>query len=213
VINRSLGALLFVSTAIELLVFFRPTFWLGDAALSLVVDLAVQTVLWAGLPLLWLGAVAYRRGSLVGLARPPARAWQWTALLVAAALPVALLATRIPSIHGAYPRLADARVQPWLLVPSTLAFAGYGLAWELFFRGFLLLGLKAHVGRWAILLQAVPCGLMHVGKPTFELLAAFPAALVFGVIAYRAGSILPGWLLHMLVALAVNLGCVFWPLG
>jgi membrane protease YdiL (CAAX protease family) len=211
VIKRSFWSLLLASTALELLVFYRPTFALAEPTLSLLMDLAFQTVLLLGLPAVWLKLVGHR-WSEVGLAWPAARTWRWLALAAVVLLPAALLATRIPSIHAAYPRLTSARAAPWLLVPSTLAFAVYGLGWEFFFRGFLLRELAAYVGRWAIIVQAIPCTLMHLGKPTPELVAAFPAAIVFGAMAYRLGSVLPGWLLHVLVALVINLGCLFWPL-
>jgi membrane protease YdiL (CAAX protease family) len=154
-----------------------------------------------------------RRPGDYGLSLGKPRIWiRWLVLLAAVALPLALLGTRIPAIHAAYPRPIQARTQPWLLIPSTLAFAMFGLGWEFIFRGFLLLGLKPHLGYWAILVQAIPCTLMHMGKPDIEVIAAFPAALAFGALAYRTGSVIPGWLLHLWVALTINLGCVFWPL-
>jgi membrane protease YdiL (CAAX protease family) len=122
-----------------------------------------------------------------------------------------VLATRIPEVHAVYPVVREARTEPWLLVPSTLAFATYGFAWEFFFRGFLLSGLRARWGRVAILLQALPCAFMHLGKPSLELAASFPAALVFGGIAFANRSIVPGWVLHVAIALVMNLACVFWP--
>ncbi|MBN1608648.1 MAG: CPBP family intramembrane metalloprotease [Polyangiaceae bacterium] len=87
------------------------------------------------------------------------------------------------------------------------------MAWEFFFRGFVLLGLRRAWGSRAIVIQAVPSALMHIGKPWLEVLASFPAALFFGIVAYRTNSIVPGLLLHLWVALVVNLGCVFWPLS
>jgi uncharacterized protein len=213
VILRSFWSLLLVSSAIELLTFYRPSLPCSNSTLCLLVDLVLQTALLLGLPVMWLKLVQHGRMVDVGLTLASPRSWiRWLLPLAAVALPLVFVATRIPSIHAAYPRLAQARSEPWLLVPSTVAFAGYGLAWEFFFRGFLLFGLKAHVHRWSIVLQAIPCALMHIGKPSLEGLASFPAALLFGAIAYRTGSIVPGWLLHVSVALVINLGCVFWPL-
>jgi membrane protease YdiL (CAAX protease family) len=75
-----------------------------------------------------------------------------------------------------------------------------------------MMGLEPRLGRFAIVLQAVPCAVMHLGKPSLEVLASFPAAVVLGAIAYRTRSVFPGWLLHFAIALLINLGCVFWPL-
>ena len=211
---RSLWALLLVSSAIELVTVFRPSIPCANLATGLFADLALQTLLLLGLPAAWIGLSRRGRFADAGLTLATWRNWlRWLVPLAAIALPLALLGTRIPSIHAAYPRLWLARSQPWLLIPSTLAFAGFGLAWEFFFRGFLMLGLKPRLRQWAIVVQALPCALMHVGKPDIEVAAAFPAALVLGVLAYRTGSVIPGWLLHLAVALVINLGCVFWPLS
>ena len=213
-IMRSLWTLLLVSSAIELLTWYRPSIPCSEPATCLFVDLALQTVLLFGLPAAWLGWSQRGRLAEAGLTLAVPRDWiRWLVPLAAVALPLALLGTRIPSVHAAYPRLLQARSQPWLLIPSTLAFAGFGLAWEFFFRGFLMLGLKTQLRQWAIVVQAIPCALLHVGKPDIEVAAAFPAALVLGLLAYRVGSVIPGWLLHLAVALVINLGCVFWPLG
>jgi uncharacterized protein len=213
VIQRSFWSLLLVSTAIAVLIVCRPALVSGNASTALFVDLAVQTLLLAGLPILWLKLVERRGLAQAGFTLGQPRVWlRWLLPLAALVLPAILLATRLPTVHAAYPRLALARTQPWLLVPSTVAFAIYGLGWEFFFRGFLLLGLSRHIRGWAILVQAIPCTLLHIGKPNLEIMAAFPAALVFGAIAFRTGSIIPVWLLHLLVALVANLGCVFWPL-
>jgi len=213
VTKRSFWSLLLVSTAVELLVFYRPQAPVQGAATALFTDLALQTALLLGLPVTWIKLVARTRVTDAGLSLPPARQWlPWLLPFAAVVLPLALAATRIPSIHASYPRLEQAREQHWLLAPSTLAFAGYGLAWEFFFRGFMMMGLKARLGHWAVVLQAFPCAVMHLGKPELEVLASFPSAIVLGAIAYRAGSVVPAWLLHMAIALVINLGCVFWPL-
>lgn len=226
--TRSLGSLLLVSTLFELAIYctsyctsYCPSYctWVlpgcasRSPAVSLFVHLALQTVLLFGLPVAWLKLVDRARLAVAGLAFPPARMWvSWILPVAAVTIPIALIATRIPAIHAAYPRLAEAHHNPWLLVPSTIGFATYGLSWEFFFRGFLQTGLSRHIGRWALVVQAIPCGLMHWGKPLPELVASFPAAVVFGAIAYQTGSVIPGWLLHVFIALTINLGCILWPL-
>lgn len=106
-----------------------------------------------------------------------------------------------------------ARSHPWLLVPSTAAFAIYGLSWEFFFRGWILFGLRSRWGASAILIQALPCALLHVGKSNLEWAISFPFALGLGFLAFRWGTLVPGFLLHLSVAVAINLACVFWPLA
>jgi membrane protease YdiL (CAAX protease family) len=211
---RRVPALLLFSLAVELLVLVRPTVTSSEGSVRLFADLGLQTVLFFTLPVAWVRWVFHGRLADVGLTLGRPRQWLgWLGALAALAAPAALWLTRLPSVHHAYPVLSAARTQPWFLVPSTIAFAAFGLAWEFFFRGFLLMGTKSAWGPWAIAIQAVPCALMHIGKPTPEVLAAFPAALFLGVLAYRTGSIVPGLLLHLWVALVVNVGCVFWPLS
>jgi hypothetical protein len=146
----------------------------------------------------------------LGVRRP--ERWRGAGILLVVAVPFAVALTRVPQVHAVYPILGVAREDPWWLVPSTVAFASYGLGWELFFRGLLLLALVPRFGRLAILLQAVPCAALHFGKPPVEVAAALPAAIVLGALAFETRSIVPGWLLHTAVSLAVNLACVFWPL-
>jgi uncharacterized protein len=210
---RSAPALLWFSIALELLVVFRPAIESNHPGVRLFGDLFLQSVLLFAVPAAWQRWVRRERLADVGVTWANPREWLgWLGALVAIAVPIALGLTRLPAIHHAYPLLRAARAEPWLLVPSTVAFALFGFAWEFFFRGFLLMGMKTTWGRWSILIQALPCALMHVGKPGLELVASLPAALFLGAVAYRTRSVVPGFLLHAWVALVVNLGCVFWPL-
>jgi membrane protease YdiL (CAAX protease family) len=70
------------------------------------------------------------------------------------------------------------------------------LAWEFFFRGWLLWGLGRKFGSNAIWLQMVPFALMHVLKPPLEAISTVLGGAVFGILAWRTGSFLYGWLLH-----------------
>jgi uncharacterized protein len=213
-INRSAWVVLAVSSAIELLVVARPSLEGLGPNLQLYGDLALQTVLLFAVPAAVAKLVLHWRLTDVGLTLAGTRKWfrSWAPLFAIAWL-FALLCTRIPSVHQTYPLLPAARSSPWWLALSTIVFAGYALAWEFFFRGFVLFGLERRFGAWAIVIQAVPCALMHWGKPDLELLAALPAAVFLGILALRSRSIVPGLVLHFSVALCVNLGCLFWPLS
>jgi membrane protease YdiL (CAAX protease family) len=213
-ICRSAWVVLAVSSAVELLVVARPSFEGLGPNLRLFGDLALQSVLLFAVPAAVAKVVLRWRLTEVGLTLAGTRKWFrcWVPLFTIAWL-FALLCTRIPSVHRTYPLWAAARSCPWCLALSTIVFAVYGLAWEFFFRGFVLFGLARKFGGWAIVIQAVPCALMHWGKPDSELLAALPAAIFLGIMALRSRSIVPGLVLHVSVALCVNLGCLFWPLS
>ncbi len=203
---------LVVSTIVEIVTFCVARLASFATQDALFARLAVETVFLFVVPAYIVRRVLRQPLGAFGLTWAGPRSWgMWVAVAACVVLPVAVLATRVPEVHAAYPVLRQARIEPWLLIPSTLAFATYGFAWEFLFRGFLMLGLRARWGGAAILLQAVPCALMHIGKPTLELAASFPGALLFGAIAYRTGSIVPGWLLHVSIAMVMNFACVFWP--
>jgi uncharacterized protein len=206
-------SILLLSLVVEGLLFVRPEIS-GGPAVQLFGDLAQQSALLAGAPLLWTRILIRARLGDYGLHLRGFRRWRNECLLLALPLvALALLLTRVPAMHAAYPRFEPAQSQPWLLVPSTAAFAIYGLSWEFFFRGWILFGLRPRWGVWANVVQAVPCALLHMGKPNLEWAIAFPVALGLGALAMRWGTLVPGFLLHAGVALAINLGCIFWPLA
>lgn len=83
-----------------------------------------------------------------------------------------------------------------LILYITLAIGVHNFAWEFFFRGFLLFGLKERFGMYSIVIQSVPFALMHIGKPPIEAIVSVFAGLLFGYIAYRSESFIPVFLLH-----------------
>ena len=81
----------------------------------------------------------------------------------------------------------------WRLVVDTAVDL---LAWEFFCRGWLLWGLGRRYGADAIWLQAIPFTLMHVYKPQLEQFSTILGGAFFGILAWRTGSMIWGWLLH-----------------
>lgn len=148
-----------------------------------------------------------------GLARGEVRVWgRWLLILLAVMLPLLAIASRLPDFHAFYPRYGPARDNAWLLLPSMAGWLVYFLAWEFFFRGFLLLGLGRRLGSIAIFIQMVPFVMAHFPKLELESLSAIVAGVVLGVMAWRGKSCLGPWLLHWLVATAMDCLVVFWPL-
>jgi membrane protease YdiL (CAAX protease family) len=79
-------------------------------------------------------------------------------------------------------------------------------AWEFFFRGFMLFGLRKFVGDWiAICIQTIPSCLWHIGLPTGEIFASIAAGILFGIIAVRTSSILWVFILHYLIGVFLDL--------
>jgi len=78
-------------------------------------------------------------------------------------------------------------------------------AWEFFFRGFLLFGLRPFVGNWiAICIQTIPSCLWHIGMPTGEIFGSIAGGLLFGLMALRTQSIIWPFLLHLLIGIALD---------
>lgn len=94
-------------------------------------------------------------------------------------------------------------------VASPAAFAGFSISillfyggWEFFLRGFVLFGLEKRTGAFnALMVQTLISTLLHIGKPSGELLGAAPAAFFMGWLTLRTRSILYALLFHWSVGL------------
>lgn len=79
-------------------------------------------------------------------------------------------------------------------------------AWEFFFRGFMLFGLRKYVGDWlAICIQTIPSCLWHIGLPAGEIFASIFGGILFGVMALKTNSILYPFILHFLIGVTLDL--------
>ena len=82
----------------------------------------------------------------------------------------------------------------------------YYSAWEFFFRGFMLFGMRRYIGDWlAICVQTIPQCLWHIGMPTGELLSSIGGGILFGVIALRTRSIVWPMMLHFAMGIVLDL--------
>jgi membrane protease YdiL (CAAX protease family) len=91
------------------------------------------------------------------------------------------------------------------LVVWELLYIAQFFALEFFFRGFLLHACRERFGSHAIFAMLAPYCMIHFGKPWPEALAALPAGLVLGTLALGTRSIAGGVLLHVTVALGMDL--------
>ena len=114
--------------------------------------------------------------------------WALGSTLVA--LPVLYWVARTPAMVSYYDRASRSALEVLLVSGLDL------LGWEFFFRGFLLFLMARLVGANAILLQAVPFALAHLGKPQLETLTTLFGGAYFGWIAWRSRSFLYPFLLH-----------------
>ena len=134
----------------------------------------------------------------LGLGRPGgARGVGWTALAVVLVVaPTAYLASRMPEVRAEYPMLralvhGSQHWRPEWLVPYEAAYVLlYYVAWEAYFRGYLLFTLEKSLGGLeAVLFQTAASVLVHIGKPDGEIVLAIPGGIVLGLIALRTRTI------------------------
>ena len=84
-------------------------------------------------------------------------------------------------------------------------YAAQFLALEVFFRGFLLAGLRRAMGANAVFVAMVPYVMLHFGKPLPETLGAVVTGIVLGTLALRTRSIWGGVVIHIAVAVTMDL--------
>lgn len=135
---------------------------------------------------------------------PLKRSLAWGTALFVGCLPFMLWAAQSPAFQVAYPTSIPARYDTGAVVILLVSIVPYMFAWEFFFRGFLLTLLSKNLGGWAVVAQAVPFCIAHLGKPPAEVGASFFAGLILGFVAWRERSFLPAFIGHALVNVGFN---------
>lgn len=168
-------------------------------------------LLWILVPMLWarhLGITARDLGwKLGGLG---SKLWIYALLYLPVGVAVTWAARR-PDFLATYPMLRPDQAEHWswcLLLLFWLLYALQFVAVEFFFRGYLLFGLERHFGRAAIAVMVVPYCMIHYHKPLPEAGAAIIAGLVLGWLALETRSLWGGVLLHVAVALSMDLAAL-----
>ena len=130
--------------------------------------------------------------------------------LWAAFLPVVWYMSGTEAFLRTYPRLPEARTDLALFLTYEGFYLVKWIAWEFFFRGFMLFGFAKDLGSRAVLVSTIPFVLMHFGKPEAEVVASIAAGFILCWIALRSKSIWPGVLLHWLVATSMDFFASTW---
>jgi hypothetical protein len=120
-------------------------------------------------------------------------------------IPVVWIISGNEDFAKAYPQAGNkVRENFNVLVYYELFVGFYMLAWEFFWRGYMLFGLKQKFGYYAIFIQMIPFFILHRGKPELETFASIFAGLILGVQAWRARSFLYCFLTHWTVMIFVD---------
>lgn len=125
-------------------------------------------------------------------------------LLFALILPAVIVASTTDQFRHTYPFYRMANRSPFDLWSWEVLYAAQFLSLEIFFRGFLLQGLRRALGSNAIFVMIVPYCMIHYGKPMTETLGAIGAGVILGTVAMRTKSIWGGVLIHVGVALTMD---------
>lgn len=118
--------------------------------------------------------------------------------------PVIWIVSASPSFAESYPLLQMARTDWGIFLVFQIFLLAFLFAWEFFWRGYMLFGLKKEFGYYAVLIQMIPFVILHNGKPFTETSGAILGALALGILAYRTGSFIYGVIIHYGVMIMID---------
>ncbi len=138
--------------------------------------------------------------------------WKPYAIMLLIMLPLIIWASFQPSFLKAYPRYKAGLAEQYLQISHALSYAIFEplyamrfISVEVFFRGFLVLGLYRFLGPSALMPMVTLYAFWHFGKPMGEALGSIFGGYILGVIALRSKSIFGGILIHIGVAMLMEL--------
>lgn len=132
-------------------------------------------------------------------------------LFIVLMLPLLLWASLQTDFSALYPRAKiidetlGTAAEPIHYFVFETAYAADFISIELFFRGFLIAALGKFLGKQCILPTALFYFSIHLGKPMFEAISSFFGGMILGTISYYSKSIWGGWLVHVSIAMLMEL--------
>lgn len=138
-----------------------------------------------------------------GLSLPrPAVAGGFVAAVVVIILPIIAMSARGPAFRDDYPQMRLAA--PWTRAQrlrNAASWTIYLLAYEFFFRGFVLFTLAEAFGAWpAIALSTLAYAWAHLPKNAAETIGTLPMGVIFAVVALEGGGIWGPFVAHVIIA-------------
>jgi uncharacterized protein len=132
--------------------------------------------------------------------------WIYGVLYAIVMLGVLWASTR-ESFTQQYPMIKPWYCETWcwaVLLSFWALYAAQFFAVEFFFRGWMLFTLEKRMGMSAVAVMIVPYCMIHYHKPLPEALGAIVAGLVLGWMALRTRSIWGGWMVHVAIAISMD---------
>ena len=154
---------------------------------------------------------------LIGFRRKPAEIglglgdWKLALVVFAIYVPIVLIGTWVLSDGRAfrleYPHYRGA-VDSWSsFAIYHVLFLLYWIGWEYLWRGFVIFGTAHTFGLHAIFVQAVPFALLHVDKPTSELVLSLVGGILLGALVWRCRSFWIAVPIHFVQMLVLDFWC------
>lgn len=130
-------------------------------------------------------------------------------LLYLLVLPFVVIASFGKSFLNTYPFYSPPPGGWSLLLIYEIFYLLQFLYLEFFFRGYLIFNLEKTFKYYAIFVMVVPYCMIHFHKPLPEALAAIVAGVILGTLALKTRSIWYGVLIHMSVAISMDMLALF----
>jgi uncharacterized protein len=187
---------------------WRSSVAIGNEELTRLIWWGLMNLVWYVGPAVMAIRLVLRR-PLAGFGLGGGRAvshWRLYLVMLAIMLPLVAAVSFTEHFQTVYPFYRPALIEgvTWRLGVWWLVYATQFVSLEFFFRGFMVHGLRPHLGFASIGVMMVPYTMIHFGKPPLEATAAILAGLALGALSLRTRSIWLGAMLHISVAAAMD---------
>ena len=133
----------------------------------------------------------------------PYKSLLWFVILSVIIIPLNFSQAKKEANLKVYPQI---RINNWgtgVFAMSAVTWTLYLLAYEFFFRGFLLFGILDVVGPyWAVAINTALYAIAHIPKGKFETLGAIPLGILLCIITFTTGSFWVAFGMHVVMALS-----------
>lgn len=150
---------------------------------------------------------------------PSAYGWSWTRFnprpymwCLMVIFPLVTWASFLPSFQRQYPTYRPGTMESFYDIHPIFTVGVYEFIYgfdfsfvEMFFRGFLVIGLSRYLGKHAILPMCAMYAVLHFGKPFWETVGSIVGGYILGVFALHSRSIFGGIMLHVGLAWSMEL--------
>lgn len=133
-------------------------------------------------------------------------------LMLLIMLPLLVWASYQPDFLWAYPRYKPGITEGYWQISPVYTVATFELSYilafvclEWFFRGFMVMRLEKYLGAGSVFPMVAVYAFIHFGKPLAETMGSVFGGYILGVVALRTRSVFGGILIHVGVALLMEL--------